>query len=287
MWFQSSKNRKPSRKPAKAYGSVLHVSGARVASPSVGVPYGGLILLGGVILVVAAWGIWLLLGSFGRMLYNENPRFALQEIKASTDGVLPSAILVEWSGVQTGENLFNLDLEAIRRRLERNSVVRSAWVRRELPGTLFLRINERVPIARMGQVEGRMNWLMDAEGVVIKKSFQAKHLPFLLGVTRNVMLGDNISDTKAKDALAYLVVLREMHSAKRELFEVQVISVGHPAFLDFRLADGTQVLLPRGGDPRKVLEQTTRLIHEARLRGRETKFFDLRPEGSNKIGAPR
>ncbi len=287
MWFQSNKQRKSPRKPAKAYGSVLQVSGARVAAPSAGIPYGAILLFGGVILLVVAWGLWLMLGSFGRLLYFENPRFSLKEIKTHTPGKLPPSILIEWSGVRTGENLFALDLDAVRRKLERNSVVRSATVRRQLPGTLYLSITERMPIARMGQVEGRMNWLMDEEGVVIQKSFQAKHLPFLLGVTRGVTLGDNISDTKAKDALDYLVILRGMPPVKKELFDVSVVSVGHPDFLDFRLADGTQVLMPRGGDPRKALEQATRQIHEARRKGLAYRFFDLRPEGSNKIGAPR
>lgn len=288
MWFQSDK---PARKNRRGGGrrqpTVLHLaSTTTTASNSAGIPYGALFLFGGVILVIVLWGIWLLFGAMGRLLYADNPQFALETVEARTDGVLPETILVEWSGVHAGDNLFDIDLESVRRKLERNAIIRKALVRRKLPNGLMLVVNERIPIARMGRVEGRMNWLMDGEGVIIKKSFQAKQLPFLVGVIGDVTLGDDISGSKAREALAYLRVLREMPALKRDLLDVSVISVGHPDFLDFRLRDTTQVLLPREGDRRQLLEQATRQIHEARLQGLQLGMFDLRPAGNNKIGAP-
>lgn len=244
-------------------------------------------LAAGLCLLIAGWGLWILAGSLGRVLFSQNPQFNVTTIAARTDGVLPEALLVEWAGVPAEANLFQLSLPVVRDRLEKNPIIRKAVVRRRLPDTLEIVVNERVPIARMGQVEGHMNWLVDVDGVLIRKSFQDKHLPFLLGVPQHVTLGDTIAQGRAADGLEYLARLREMPALKRDLFDVRMISVGHPDYVDARLNDGSKVLLPRGEDARRILEEATRMIDLARRQQRELTFFDLRPRGENRIGAPR
>lgn len=270
------------------YGGVLHVT-ARAKSAPVG--EGMTVVAGwvvaGLCLLIAGWGIWMVTGWAGRLLFSENPRFAMRSVEARTDGVLPPSLLVEWAGVPAEANLFGVSLPLVRERLEKNPIVRQAVVRRRLPDVLEIVVNERVPIARMGQVEGHMNWLVDFEGVLIRKSFQDKHLPFLLGVPQNVTLGDTIAEGRAADALEYLARLREMPALKRDLFDVRMISVGHPDYLDARLSDGSMVHLPRDADARRVLEEATRMIDLARRSGRDLKYFDLRPRGENRIGAAR
>ncbi|MCC5844272.1 MAG: FtsQ-type POTRA domain-containing protein [Verrucomicrobia bacterium] len=270
------------------YGGLLHVT-ARAKSAPVGdgMTLAAVWVVAGLCLLIAGWGLWMLAGGMGRLLFSNNPRFNLTTVEARTDGVLPEALLVEWAGVPREANLFQISLPTVRDRLEKNPIIRQAVVRRRLPGTLEIGVNERVPIARMGQVEGHMNWLVDVEGVLIRKSFQDKHLPFLLGVPQNVTLGDTIAQGRAADGLEYLARLREMPALKRDLFDVRMISVGHPDYLDARLSDGSKVLLPRGEDARRVLEEATRMIDLARRQQRELTYFDLRPRGENRIGAPR
>lgn len=281
---------KPSRtgRTDPTYGGLLHVT-ARAKSAPVGdgMTQAAVWVIGALCVLIAGWGLWSLAGATGRLLFSGNPRFNLTAIDARTDGVLPQPLLVEWAGVPSEVNLFQLSLPLVRDRLEANPIVRRAVVRRRLPGTLEIVVNERVPIARMGQVEGHMNWLVDVEGVLIRKSFQDKHLPFLLGVPQNVTLGDTIAQGRAADGLEYLAQLRDMPALKRDLFDVHVISVGHPDFLDARLRDGTRVLLPRSADSRRVLEEATRMLEQTRREGRELTSFDLRPRGENRIGAPR
>jgi cell division septal protein FtsQ len=287
---RSSKSKNTTRTGRRdpTYGGLLHVT-ARAKSAPVG---DGMTLVAtwvvaGLCLMIVGWGLWMLTGATGRLLFSNNPRFSLRTVEARTDGVLPEALLIEWAGVPDEANLFDLSLPMVRYRLEKNPIIRQAVVRRRLPGTLEIVVNERVPIARMGQVEGHMNWLVDVEGVLIRKSFQDKHLPFLLGVPQNVTLGDTIAQGRAADGLEYLARLREMPALKRDLFDVHMISVGHPDFLDARLRDGSQVLLPRGEDARRILEEATRMIDLAQRSGRELKHFDLRPRGENRIGAAR
>lgn len=282
-----SKNVRTGRRDP-TYGGLLHVT-ARAKSAPVGdgMTVAATWVVAGLCLLIAGWGLWMLAGGTGRLLFSNNSRFDVQHVEARTDGVLPEALLVEWAGVPEQVNLFQLSLPGVRDRLEKNPIIRQAVVRRRLPDTIELVVNERVPIARMGQVEGHMNWLVDVEGVLIRKSFQDKHLPFLLGVPQNVTLGDTIAQGRAADGLMYLAQLREMPAFKRDLFDVHMISVGHPDYLDARLRDGSRVLLPRDAEARRVLEEATRIIDLERRSGRDLQHFDLRPRGENRIGAPR
>lgn len=285
------KTKRPQPRRDPTYGGLLHVTArGRTASQ---VDNGPLVwavtgLVGLLSLSLILWTLWVTAGFLGRVLFTENPRFQIREITARSDGVLRESLLIEWSGITPEANLFQISLTNVRDRLEKNAIVRNAVVRRRLPGRIEIEVNERVPIARMGQVEGQMNWLLDVEGVLIRKSLQDKHLPFLLGVPQNVTQGDTVAAGRGEDALRYLAVLRDMPVLKRELFDIQAISVGHPDYLDARLGSGIQVLLPRTGNPRTALEEATRLIEENRRLNLGQNFFDLTMErGNNRIGARR
>jgi len=284
-----AKRPQPRRDPT--YGGLLHVTARSHAAARA--DNGPLVLATTVVVVLLStalilWTLWITASFLGRVLFTENPRFQIREITARSDGVLRESLLIEWAGISPEANLFQISLKNVRERLEKNAIVRNAVVRRRLPGRIEIEVNERVAIARMGQVEGLMNWLVDVEGVLIRKSLQDKHLPFLLGVPQDVTQGDKVSGGRGQDALRYLAVLREMPVLKRELFEVQAISVGHPDYLDARLASGIQVLLPRTGNTRAALEEATRLIEENRRLNLQQNFFDLTMErGNNRIGARR
>lgn len=284
MRFRSAKNSKKTQ-PARR-SSVLQVSAAGKA-PAVGLPAGAFLLFGGLCLLMFGWGIWLLMTWMGELLFTENSRFTVNRIEARSDGLLPESILQSWSKVGPGDNLFAVNLKEVRQRLETHAIVKRAVVQRKLPDTLRLAVNERVPIARMGQVEGRMNWLLDDEGVLIKKSFESKHLPFILGVKQDVRLGDSIASGPGGPVLPYLMALRDMPGKIRDLLPVHVVSVGHPDFLDFRLKDGFQIYFPRDGNVQELLMEASRGLYEIQSQNLNITFLDMRPEGQNKIGAPQ
>src|SRR5258708_7839057 len=76
-------------------------------------------------------GAWAL----DRLVY-ENKAFALQELDLQTDGVIAVEQLRRWAGVQSGQNLFALDLARVKRNLELVPLIQCASVERILPRTL-------------------------------------------------------------------------------------------------------------------------------------------------------
>jgi len=87
----------------------------------------------------------------------ENDDFAIRNIEAQTDGVIPVEQLRKWSRVKVGDNLLALDLARVKRDLELVPLVKEAAVERILPQTLKLRVTEREPFARVNAFRPRPN----------------------------------------------------------------------------------------------------------------------------------
>jgi cell division protein FtsQ len=274
------------RKSAKRRSSVLQVSTTATASP-VGLPAGAFLLFGGLCLLVVGWGIWLLIGWMNGLLFTENPRFELRRIEARTDGKISEELLKEWTKLEPGTNLYEIHLPGLKNRLESHAIVHRALVRRKLPDGIEVAVNERVPIARMGRVEGRLNWLLDREGVVIQKSFTSKHLPFLVGIRSDVTLGDSVDEDRAEYALACIEDLRELPAKMRELLQVRAISIGHPDYLDVRTHDGFQILLPLTDDYQEMWERASRSIYGIQQNRLSDRKINLTPSGRNVIVGPK
>ena len=71
--------------------------------------------------------------------------------------------IVRASGVRTGERILWLRLTEAERRIERIPAVASAVAERSLPGTVVIRVRERVPLARL---DGARELVVDTHGVV-------------------------------------------------------------------------------------------------------------------------
>src|SRR5690606_18038171 len=101
----------------------------------------------------------------------------LLEGRERTDAGLLLAVL----DVKRGDALLGIDVAAARERLEAINWVRSAVIERGLPHTLYVRIEERQPMALWQRGEKLV--LVDAEGVVILRDNIAAfgHLPVLVG----------------------------------------------------------------------------------------------------------
>ncbi|MFT5124166.1 MAG: cell division septal protein FtsQ [Kiritimatiellia bacterium] len=217
----------------------------------------------------------------GRSLFANNPDYQIAHIETRSDGALKSDQLLNFANLEPGENLFGFKLAEIRDRLEKEPIIKSARVRRQLPDRLFIEVKERVPIARLGRATNKINLLLDVDGVIIGKTFDAKHLPFIVGViTRDKGLGDSIGDSRAGDALEALSIYLEQRLDR--YMDIRSIGVGHPDYLDVRLQTGTRIKLPR--DQMKAgLDHAVASLEKAREVGRVVALIDLLPSVDNPI----
>ncbi len=134
----------------------------------------------------------LLLGGHAVRWATTSPRFVLREVDVVGHKTLDPKMLVKLAGLSPGANLFGVDLEGVRRRVESNPWVRRTSIRKVPPNTLRIEVEERRPAAivrRKGVIA------VDAEGVVLGKvsARPGKCLPLLAGfVGKDVRPGGSI-----------------------------------------------------------------------------------------------
>jgi cell division protein FtsQ len=113
----------------------------------------------------------------------ESPRFALRTVQLAGAQRATEAELLALAGVQKGANLWALDASDVARAMGGHPWVSAVDVRRALPDTLQIRVEEHVPaaLAVMGDL-----YVVDAEGVPFKKvsGADALDLPLISGISR-------------------------------------------------------------------------------------------------------
>ena len=209
---------------------------------------GAFVLLLGIIYGLWRGGWWV-----AQHFVYRNEHLQVREFNVRTDGVIDPAHLKRWAGVKTNDNLFAIDLHAIKRQLETHGLIRQASLERVLPGTLNLRVTERVPLARVrlryGGADGESKaneFGLDAAGRVLPlegrevrpEAAAAWHqLTELTGLNlREIIPGIEVTNRQVRAALAFL---EEFKSANmRRVVRVTEIDVARPATLQLTTVNG-------------------------------------------------
>lgn len=166
----------------------------------------------------------------GYSLYHaqSSPYFDLTEIhyqgilhtdRETLDGLIRNAF---------PRNILLLELDRVRSLVESESWVKTARIRRKLPGQLFIYITEREPAA-VATIDNEL-YLVDAEGVVLDRygpRYEAIDKPIVKGL-KNVARENAREDNRARMAV-YLRVLADLNSPPKDYSQsVSEINVEDP-----------------------------------------------------------
>jgi len=161
-----------------------------------------------VLLLLAFLGVLSLLGG-SLYLLKRNPYFRLSKIEIEivpTKRVLSRGEIIKLSGLVLGQNIFEIDLSALRKRLELHPWVEKAFVARKLPHTVYLRVFEEEPVAMVST--GKEVWLVNARGRLFAKARTSfmKELPALAGISKEELQARRLHSSRLPvlKLLAYL-----------------------------------------------------------------------------------
>ena len=228
---------------------------------------------------VASYGARVL----GRQVFAENKAYTIRHIITTSDADrVPTALIREWARegedgvpVSEGDNLFAIDIMALRNQILKQYVVREATVQRVLPDTLVIDVSERIPIARLGPRSKSYTFDIDREGYLLGRSSQSSaQLPRIVGIDPHVARENGkISSGMAQYALRTLDLIDRMPGVAR-LVDIESIGVGHPDYLQMNLHTGEFVLLSPP-DLRTKLMKLAKILEDAADRGEKFKDLDL------------
>ena len=187
-----------------------------------------------------------------------NPSFALSELEIITDGIIPSEQIQRWANVKKGDNLLSLDLPRIKRNLELVPLIEQAYVERQLPRRLVVRVAEREPIAKImvfqpGGADGLLEptlYYVDHEGMVIPpfartlnpQAFDAatQFLPHLNGVlAEELRAGHKVKRRAVLDALRWMRDFRKSEMATR--VEIRAVELSDAGTLRVTTEQGNEI----------------------------------------------
>jgi cell division septal protein FtsQ len=184
MFLDSTAKRKRRRQP-RHYSFDARLKGRSKSKKTVPVWHRIGVLLFSMV-VLGFLGLFLFAG-FVRVrdaIFANNDRFAIKKIDVIEGQIKTEAMIREYlayEGINIGTNLFAFDIGAFEKvYLKRNPLVRMIQVSRDLPDRLEVAIQERDPLARIGQ---RTTLVADSEGFVFRlNSKQRLHrLPVIIG----------------------------------------------------------------------------------------------------------
>ncbi len=98
-----------------------------------------------------------------------SPYFEISEVKIEGNKTLKDKEILRFAGNIIHQNIFSIDLIAVYTRLKRNHWINDAVVERELPNSIVIMIEERVPFAFASLSGGADTYLIDDNGIVLKK----------------------------------------------------------------------------------------------------------------------
>lgn len=214
---------------------------------------------------------WVALGS---------PLLAVDEVKVVGGRHTTSEDVALAAGLGPDDNLLLLSTDEVAARAETLPWVRSAEVDRMLPGTVRVRITERVPAMVVSL--GAARWTIDAHGFVLDSGAAGDELPILGGAeTGDIEVGAQLMTPEIQDALkAYRSMSKKLRG--------KIVAVIAPSFerISFSLADGTLIRFGAAERLQAKNQVLNALLAKLSKQGREAAYIDVRVPTSPAI-APR
>lgn len=281
MWYwqryrNTRSRRRSDRRAATAREALLQVN-TRVSSRSRGTAHrlGTVILL----LLVLAGGAWLAIAGIqrlGRWLFTENDRYILRTLDLASDGRMQPGHIREYARLETGVNLFALDLDQVRRELESVPVVSQVTVQRVLPDTLRIRVSERIPVARLGEEQAGHPLAVDREGVVLGPSSLSDRLPVITGYrARGLRPGSRAEGADLRTALELLAMCEE--PVFNRFLRIRKVDTTGSEEVNIELDRGEKARLPKK-NLRPQVERLCQIIQQSADEGRAIASVDLTVE---------
>lgn len=157
----------------------------------------------------------------GRLLLDSD-FFRVDSVEVANNSRIDSEEIIALSDIETGQNMFSLDLPMIGSRIEGNPWIATASVERIFPRRVVIDVRERRPraIVNLGYL-----YYVDGNGEVFKllDSDDSLDYPIVTGIGRGEMLNDG--EDVSRRLVRAMALLRELEG--RQYFNLEDISEVH------------------------------------------------------------
>lgn len=213
---------------------------------------------------------------FVAVYFRSNPRYRLATIELRGEKYLGKSEVEAVFRTDAGRSIYNIPLEERRRQIEEISWVHHASVTRVLPSEIWVRVEERQPVAFLWSPRGAS--LIDGEGVVLDTPPETYfNLPVVRGVTLRER--EDSRRDKLRRLVSFLDAVKSVGPTAIE--QVSEVNLADPRNLRAIVSQGEHSVLLHFGDELFAERFQTYLTHisDWRRQFAEMQSIDLRYEG--------
>jgi cell division protein FtsQ len=180
--------------------------------------------------------------------------FRVLRVQSRGNTLVADSEIVRMAAIPRGAKLFDIDLNGIRMRVQRNPFLKSVSVTRELPDGIVILVTERTPVAAL--VLDRILYI-DAEGYVLPpvRSRIPVDLPVFTGEFQaaDCQPGQRIGPGRLREALEILTTAARIGNDLYHLVS-EVHCAGDSMYVLYTTDSGVPVMLGRGSIAEKLVK---------------------------------
>jgi len=151
------------------------------------------------------------------------PIFNITEIKVEGNHKLDKETIISFSGLSTGENIFRNLKSKVEANIKQNSYIKEAIMKRKLPGTIEINVEERKIAYQIKLIEGYI--YIDNQGYILENNSKKAKVPILEGMTtvQDELLNSNRLNTVDLNKLN--TIIKIMDSIKSIEIETKITTI--------------------------------------------------------------
>jgi len=210
----------------------------------------------------------------GLFMFSKSDFFSVKEVHTVGLNSISEDEVLRLMGTVKGENLFLADTEALAQKIKLHPLVDQVEVKKKLPVTLVIQIQERVPVALILNKDGLVE--VDSQGIILRfyETWPKKDHPILTGIEVPDTIGPGQQIEHPQLAKGLLLLGQAPEGLSALFGEVHMASDGQ-VFL--YLTSGVEVKLGHGDQFTEKLKLLKELIGSTEYKSVENaiKYIDL------------
>ncbi|MCD5397525.1 FtsQ-type POTRA domain-containing protein [candidate division NPL-UPA2 bacterium] len=197
-----------------------------------------------------------------------SPHFRLSEVNFEGLNSLEKKTLEGLAKIELGKNIFQVDLEEIRRRLQGHPQVREVTIYRQFPRRVEVKVKEREAVVLI-QGEGDKVHPLDREGFILPVGSFYRSLPLIIGLGRGGMrVGERVGEVK----LAMALDISETFSS----FGLLISGIDLEELSPIVKIGEVRVLLGKESERERQVKELKAILNDLQKRQEKAEYIDLR-----------
>ena len=182
--------------------------------------------------------------------------------------------IVSLSGIKIGTNIFLVDLEKIKEKIDTSPFLQCESVTRKYPNTLVIKVKERIRRAVIQYADKYL--IIDEYGVILETGDETakESLPSITGINiTSFQIGSQIKATDNYRVSVLKDVLVELQL--QNISGITEVDVANPVGITLLCSSGMKVFLGDDSNVKGKLERMTVILKELEKQGKQTGALDV------------